>query len=80
MYIKVCIIGILIFGLAVNESAMNTVFDGIKMELKQITPLHFVWLLYPFIITPFKGVTISTQIHDLAEIIFTELSFYLPMQ
>lgn len=73
-------IGILIFGLAVNESAMNTVFDGIKMELKQITPLHFVWLLYPFIITPFKGVTISTQIHDLAEIIFTELSFYLPMQ
>lgn len=71
-------IGILIFGLTVNESTMNSVFDGIKLELKRITPLHFVWLLYPFILTPFKGVTISTQIHDLAEIIFTEMSFFLP--
>lgn len=73
-------IAIIIVGLSMHDENINHGFDAIKAELKQITPLHFVWLLYPFILTPFKGVTISTQIHDLAEIIFTELTFFLPLQ
>lgn len=71
-------ISILIVGLTMHDENINQNFDSIKTSLKSITPLHFVWFLYPFILTPFKGVTISTQIHDLAEIIFTELSFFLP--
>lgn len=73
-------IAILIAGLTMQDEVIHQEFDTLKTELKQITPLHFVWLLYPFILTPFKGVTISTQIHDLAEILFTEMSFFLPMQ
>lgn len=73
-------IALLIIGLAMHDKQINLGFDQIKAELKQITPVHYVWFLYPFILTPFKGVTISTQIHDLAEILFTELSFFLPLQ
>lgn len=73
-------IALLIVGLAMHDGNINLEFNRLKGELKQITPVHFVWFLYPFILTPFKGVTISTQIHDLAEIIFTELTFFLPLQ
>lgn len=73
-------IALLIVGLTMHDETINEAFNTLKIELKAITPLHFVWLLYPFILTPFKGVTISTQIHDLAEILFTEMSFFLPLQ
>lgn len=73
-------ISILIVGLTMHDEHINCNFNSIKTSLKNITPLHFVWFLYPFILTPFKGVTISTQIHDLAEIIFTEMTFFLPIQ
>lgn len=73
-------IGILILGLTLHDQTMHNHFDALKEELKKITPLHFIWFLYPFILTPFKGVTISTQIHAWAEVLFTELSFFLPLQ
>lgn len=34
--------------------------------------MTFIWFLYPLLLTPFKDVTISTQIHNLAEILFVE--------
>lgn len=73
-------IGILIVGLTLHDQTIHHYFDALKEELKKLTPLHFIWFLYPFILTPFKGVTISTQIHAWAEVLFTELSFFLPLQ
>ena len=71
---------IVILGITIQDEKIHHNFDSLKMELKEITSLNYIWLLYPFLLTPFKGVTISTQVHNLAEILFTELGFFLPTQ
>ena len=71
-------VAIIIAAFAMNDQIMISELEILKQELKLITPMTFVWFLYPFLLTPFKDVTISTQIHDFAEILFTEeASFFL---
>ncbi len=71
-------VSLLIAAMAMGDKTVGTDLDSLKAELKKITPMTFIWFLYPLLLTPFKDVTISTQIHNLAEIIFSEdVSFFL---
>ncbi len=71
-------VAVIIAAFAMDDKTMITELDTLKQELKRITPMTFIWFLYPFLLTPFKEVTISTQIHDFAEILFSEdASFFL---
>ncbi len=71
-------VSLLIAAMAMGDKKIGTDLDSLKAELKKLTPMTFVWFLYPLLLTPFKDVTISTQIHNLAEIIFSEdVSFFL---
>lgn len=71
-------VSLLIAAMAMGDKKIGTDLETLKAELKKISPMTFVWFLYPLLLTPFKDVTISTQIHNLAEIIFSEdVSFFL---
>ena len=71
-------VSLLIAAMAMGDKKIGTDLDSLKAELKKISPLTFIWFMYPLLLTPFKDVTISTQIHNLAEIIFSEdVSFFL---
>lgn len=68
---------LIIFGLASHDDTISILLDELKMKLKSLTPMHFIWFLYPVFFIPLRRITISTQIHDLAEVLFTEASFFL---
>ncbi len=68
---------LLLVGLASHDDNISSMLQDLKIGLKKLTPMHFIWFLYPFILIPLRRISISTQIHDLAEIIFTEASFFL---
>ena len=70
-------IAIFIVLISSGEHKTSTYFDNLKAGIKQLTPLTFVWFLYPFLLTPFRAVAISASIHDLAEVIFTELTYFI---
>lgn len=71
-------VSLLIAAMAMGDKKIGTDLESLKVELKKLTPMTFIWFLYPLLLTPFKDVTISTQIHNLAEIIFSEdVSFFL---
>jgi len=65
-------ISLLIAVMAMGDKKIGADLETLKTELKKLTPLTYVWFLYPFLLTPFKDISISTQIHNLAEIIFSE--------
>lgn len=72
-------VSLLIIALALQDAPISESLQDLKKRLTAKTPIPIIWFLYPFLLTPFKAVSISTQIHDFAEILFTELSFFLPM-
>ena len=64
--------------LALGDGIAGTQFEQVKASVKKLTPMTFVWFLYPFLLTPFRAVAISAQIHKLAEILADpELSFFI---
>lgn len=65
-------VSLLIAAMAMGDNKVGGDLDSLKAELKKLTPLTFIWFLYPLLLTPFKDVTISTQIHNLAEMLFVE--------
>jgi len=62
---------------ALGDNIACTQFVHVKASVKKLTPMTFVWFLYPFLLTPFRAVAISAPIHKLAEIIYTELTFFI---
>lgn len=63
--------------LALDDTTTGKHFEQVKTDVKKLTPMTFVWFLYPFLLTPFRAVAISASIHDLAEVIFTELTYFI---
>lgn len=64
--------------ITLGESRTSEHFDIVKADVKKLTPMTFVWFLYPFLLTPFRAVAISASIHDLAEILADpELTFFI---
>lgn len=72
-YYVAIFIALLTFG----DSTVETHFNHLKTDVKKLTPMTFVWFLYPFLLTPFRAVAISASIHDLAEVIYTELTYFI---
>lgn len=70
-------IAIFIALISFGETNVSKHFDLVKTNIKKWTPMTFIWFLYPFLLTPFRAVAISASIHDFAEIIFTELTFFI---
>ena len=71
-------VSLLIVALAMKDRTIENHLETLKGELKKLTPLTFVWFLYPFLLTPFRAVAISYPIKKLAEILADpELSFFL---
>ena len=70
-------VSLLIAALAMNDKKIATDLELLKLELKKLLPMTSIWFLYPVLLTPFRDVTISSQIHYFAETLFTELTFYL---
>lgn len=70
-------VSLIIAALAMNDKKIAQELESLKLELKDIFPMPAIWFLYPMLLTPFRDVTISTQIHNFAETLFTELTFYL---
>lgn len=70
-------VSLLIVALAINDKKISKDLENLKHELKKIMPMTAVWFLYPLLLTPFRDVTISSQIHSFAEKLFTEMTFYL---
>lgn len=70
-------VSLLIVALAINDKKISKDLENLKHELKKIMPMTAVWFLYPLLLTPFRDVTISSQIHSFAEKLFTEITFYL---
>lgn len=73
-------VAIFIVLLALGDSQVETQFNHVKADVKKLTPMTFVWFLYPFLLTPFRAVAISASIHDLAEVIYTELTYFIQIQ
>ncbi|MBQ2900929.1 MAG: hypothetical protein IJE49_03710 [Agathobacter sp.] len=63
--------------ISLGDNRVSNCFDLMKTDMKKLTPMTFVWFLYPFLLTPFRAVAISSSIHDLAEVIFTELTYFI---
>lgn len=63
--------------LVLGDTTAGKHFEQVKTDAKKLTPLTFVWFLYPFLLTPFRAVAISASIHDLAEVIYTELTYFI---
>ena len=64
--------------LALGDGIVGTQFEQVKTSVKKLTPMTYVWFLYPFLLTPFRAVAISAPIHKLAEILADpELNFFL---
>ena len=61
----------------VGDEIACSQFDQVKTTVKKLTPMTFVWFLYPFLLTPFRAVAISASIHKLAEILYTELTYFI---
>jgi len=55
--------------ISLGENRTSEHFDVVKTDVKKLTPMTFVWFIYPFLLTPFRAVAISASIHDLAEIL-----------
>lgn len=73
-YYVACFIALL----SLDDSTVNSQFNHLKTGVKKLTPMTFVWFLYPFLLTPFRAVAISASIHDLAEVLMDpEISFFL---
>lgn len=70
-------VSLLMCSLAMKDVKISEDLESLKVELKNIMPMTAVWYLYPLLLTPFRDVTISSQIHSFAETLFTELTFYL---
>lgn len=71
-------VSLLIAVLAMQDHKIADNLNTLKAELKNITPMTFVWFLYPFLLTPFRAVAISSSIHKFAEILADpNLSFFL---
>ena len=63
---------------ALGDNIAGTQFEQVKTTVKKLTPMTYIWFLYPFLLTPFRAVAISAPIHKLAEILADpELSFFL---
>lgn len=62
---------------ALGDHVICKHFESVKIQAKKLTPMTFVWFLYPFLLTPFRAVAISASIHEFAEIIFTELTYFI---
>lgn len=61
-----------------GDATVETQFTHVKIDMKKLTPMTFVWFVYPFLLTPFRAVAISAPIHDLAEILADpELTFFI---
>lgn len=61
-----------------GDATVETHFTHVKTDMKKLTPMTFVWFVYPFLLTPFRAVAISAPIHDLAEILADpELTFFI---
>ncbi len=74
-------VSLLIVALAMKDRTIEYHLETLKGELKKLTPLTFVWFLYPFLLTPFRTVTISYPIKQLAEILADpEISFFLQIK
>lgn len=71
-YIVVCIA---LF--ALGDTTACDEFEQVKNTAKKLTPMTFIWFLYPYLLIPFRGVAISTSIHKFAEILFTELTYFI---
>lgn len=70
-------IALFIVLISLGENSISNHLNSIKTDIKKLTPMTFVWFLYPFLLTPFRAVAISASIHDLAEVIFTELTYFI---
>lgn len=70
-------VSLLIAALAMNDQKISDDLNALKPELKRLMPMTALWFVYPLLLTPFRDVTISTQIHTFAETLFTELTFYI---
>jgi len=71
-------VSLLIAVLAMHDHTVENHLETLKVELKKLTPLTFVWFLYPLLLTPFRAVAISYPIHKLADILADpNLSFFL---
>lgn len=71
-------VSLLIAAMAMQDKSITEQINTLKNELKKLTPLTFVWFLYPFLLTPFRAVAISSSIHKFAEILADpEISFFL---
>lgn len=71
-------VSLLIVALALQDKKVAVSLNTLKMELRKLTPMTFIWFLYPFLLTPFRAVAISASIHDFAEVLMDpEMSFFL---
>lgn len=62
---------------ALGDTKMPMHFEATKNDVKKLTPMTFVWFLYPVLLTPFRAVAISSSINKLAEVLFTELTYFI---
>lgn len=70
-------VAIFIVLISLGERTVANHFEYMKTNVKKLTPMTFIWFLYPFLLTPFRAVAISASIHDLAEVIYTELTYFI---
>lgn len=71
-------VSLLIAVIAMQDNTVADHLNTLKTELKKLTPMTFIWFLYPLLLTPFRAVAISSSIHKFAEILADpELSFFL---
>ena len=64
--------------ISLGENRTSEHFDVVKTDVKKLTPMTFVWFIYPFLLTPFRAVAISASIHDLAEILAdSKLTYFI---
>lgn len=60
-----------------GDTTAGNEFEHVKNTTKKLTPMTFIWFLYPYVLTPFRGVAISTSIHTFAEVLLTELTYFI---
>lgn len=56
--------------IAMQDKDAEDALDSLRADLKKITPLSFVWILYPIFLLPLRSVAISNAIHKIAEMLF----------
>jgi len=60
-----------------GDTTAGNEFEHVKNTTKKLTPMTFIWFLYPYVLTPFRGVAISTSINEFAEVLFTKLTYFI---